>query len=424
MKDSIGVCVEPSVKILHILDHSLPYVTGYSLKTYRLIKLQRDLGLTPLVITSPRHEIVSNSLELIDGIYHYRTFPPMRRGDDFKRHCLPQEEKLSISILQQAISELVSRQRIHLIHAHLPCTSGLAALEVCRREKIPMLYDMSNNVWQLNNRQYSLGQAFEDSSGSAAKEEMISPSLVLRQDLLEAFLWRQAEAVVVREESWRQELIELGVPEGNVFVVSGEESDCHKIPSAQSDSTFSQEGHLQEDDQIVRFIRSLYHRQGASSLLQVCGKISGENEEDGPEARRHQCFNTSGHIIYIGQVGPRNFHRRQPIVEILVYPWVGAGSSREAFSLDPIEALMIDHQEDRSGGKANGNLYEHELEESRGSLGLDNISDLTGKCLKFIINRQIRHLCRERTCQQSKPPLSLLKRMERYFKIYTRLLSA
>ena len=62
------------MKVLHVLDHSLPQVTEYSLKSRYIIKLQKDLGIKPLAVTSPNHETISNPMELIDGVFHYRAF--------------------------------------------------------------------------------------------------------------------------------------------------------------------------------------------------------------------------------------------------------------------------------------------------------------------------------------------------------------
>ncbi|MEW6380553.1 MAG: glycosyltransferase [bacterium] len=404
MEDKKGVLRELPVNILHILDHSLPYVTGYSLRSHTMIKLQRDLGFNPLIITSSRHALVSNPVELIDGIYHYRTFFP-EEGENFGKHCLLGKEKLLISLLNRAVSKIAAQQRVDLIHAHSPCTNGLAALEVCRRKRIPLLYEIDD---------------VQDTLTAGRKEETPLSSPVLRRNL-EAFLWQQAGAVVVREERQREEIIRSGIPGENVYVVPREDG-C------------TRETNLQEDNQTAGFICSLYHLQGVSSLLGVFLKernsTGGSLAVPGTEGDRRkkksgvksQGSDTSGHIIYIGQVKPRNSRRLHPLINVLVYPWLAAGPIGEkVLSSDPIDALLID------GGAAAGeaaDLWEMKADkQAQSTLGAEDISELTGRCLKLLINRQIRHICEERCRQQAGKNPSRLEVMEQYLKIYKTLLS-
>jgi hypothetical protein len=43
------------MKILHILDHSLPVVSGYSPRSHAILRFQKRLGLRPVGLTSPKH---------------------------------------------------------------------------------------------------------------------------------------------------------------------------------------------------------------------------------------------------------------------------------------------------------------------------------------------------------------------------------
>ena len=47
--------VSPRMKILHILDHSLPIHSGYTFRTRAILKAQKAMGWEVLGITGPRY---------------------------------------------------------------------------------------------------------------------------------------------------------------------------------------------------------------------------------------------------------------------------------------------------------------------------------------------------------------------------------
>ncbi len=63
------------MKILHILDHSIPVLDGYSLRTLSILKHQRELGWSTVHLTSPKHEIPGPPTEQVDGWEFFRTDP-------------------------------------------------------------------------------------------------------------------------------------------------------------------------------------------------------------------------------------------------------------------------------------------------------------------------------------------------------------
>ncbi|HYE76198.1 MAG TPA: glycosyltransferase WbuB, partial [Blastocatellia bacterium] len=65
------------MKILHVLDHSVPYLSAYSFRSSCIINRQRQLGINQIVLTSPRHEAFSEECELYDGVEHHRLSWPL-----------------------------------------------------------------------------------------------------------------------------------------------------------------------------------------------------------------------------------------------------------------------------------------------------------------------------------------------------------
>ena len=61
------------MKILHILDHSIPLHSGYTFRTVSILKAQRALGWETFHLTSPKHVNCTVDEEDVDGWHFYRT---------------------------------------------------------------------------------------------------------------------------------------------------------------------------------------------------------------------------------------------------------------------------------------------------------------------------------------------------------------
>ena len=61
------------MRILHILDHSIPLHSGYSFRTLSILKEQRALGWETFHLTSPKHGPTGIDEEEIDGWRFYLT---------------------------------------------------------------------------------------------------------------------------------------------------------------------------------------------------------------------------------------------------------------------------------------------------------------------------------------------------------------
>jgi hypothetical protein len=61
------------MKVLHVLDHYKPHFSGYVFRTSYILKYQKESGLEPVIVTSPKHGDVRTPFEEIDDIHVYRT---------------------------------------------------------------------------------------------------------------------------------------------------------------------------------------------------------------------------------------------------------------------------------------------------------------------------------------------------------------
>ena len=67
------------MRILHILDHSIPLQSGYTFRTRNILNQQRARGWETFHVTSPKQGIVESLKEDVDGLTFYRT-PPVNGG--------------------------------------------------------------------------------------------------------------------------------------------------------------------------------------------------------------------------------------------------------------------------------------------------------------------------------------------------------
>src|SRR5713226_1852589 len=106
------------LKILHILDHSLPLHSGYTIRTQSILQQQRRREWVPVALTSPKHEAnwkgTSEQCEEIGGFRFYRT-GPLLGG----KVPLTGEVRL-MRALARRIEEVAQIEKPALLHAHSP----------------------------------------------------------------------------------------------------------------------------------------------------------------------------------------------------------------------------------------------------------------------------------------------------------------
>jgi len=101
-------------KVLHGLDHSLPYSSGYSFRSDYVIGAQRRLGLHPVVITSPKREDFEHGVETVDGVDYHRLRWPGITAPLRKIPLL--NHSLCLVALTKEIKRLAEALKVDLIH--------------------------------------------------------------------------------------------------------------------------------------------------------------------------------------------------------------------------------------------------------------------------------------------------------------------
>ncbi|MGZ3181052.1 MAG: glycosyltransferase family 4 protein [Telluria sp.] len=125
------------MRILHLLDHSLPRRSGYALHAHALLGAQRARGWQTVQLTGPAQGPARGRESPPADWHYYRTrggaawlavLPPLRRLADQAR-------------LHARVRELVRLSRPNILHAHAAPQLGLAGLLAARRGGLPFVYE-------------------------------------------------------------------------------------------------------------------------------------------------------------------------------------------------------------------------------------------------------------------------------------------
>src|ERR1700730_14843599 len=137
--------IKKTWRILHVLDHSLPLLSGYSVRSHGLITAQQHIGLYPGVVTGPLHNLEDPSAvdTAIEGISYWRT--PLLPG--FEKRVIDARiavlrELLVVRLLRKRILQILDQQSFSVIHAHSPALCGLAALQAASMRGLPFVYEI------------------------------------------------------------------------------------------------------------------------------------------------------------------------------------------------------------------------------------------------------------------------------------------
>ena len=321
------------MKILHILDHSIPLHSGYTFRTRAILENQRKFGWTTDHLTSPKHSQVTKEdikEETIDGFHFFRALP-----EKSLMSKLPILNQLAIvSAIEKRLEEIIDELKPTILHAHSPALNGLAALRVGKKYGIPVVYEV-RAFWE-----------------DAAVDHGTTSEGSLRYRLtktLETYVMRNVDAVTTICEGLRNDIVGRGIPEGKVTV----------IPNAVDPNAFNMDGEVDEalknklgltDNIVLGFIGSFYAYEGLPILIKALpvmleknSKVSvllvgGGPQEDELKALAEK-MGLSDKIIFTGRVPHSEVQLYYNLVDIFVYPRLSMRLTELVTPLKPLEAM-------------------------------------------------------------------------------------
>jgi PEP-CTERM/exosortase A-associated glycosyltransferase len=311
------------MRILHVLDHSLPLHSGYAFRTRAIVKAQLAQGWEVACLTGPRHAADGPDPEVVDGITFYRTPKP-------KPAPSPLGEYREIKALGARLESLAAEWKPDLIHAHSPLLTALAALPVARRRKLPLVYEI-RAFWE------------DAAVGNGTGREGSARYRATR--MLETYAARRADAVAVICEGLRGDLIERGIAADKIVVSpNGVDLSLFGTPPARDPALARRLG--LEGADVIGFIGSFYDYEGLDDLIAampLLPKVHLLLVGGGPkeEALKAQAAPSSAaeRIHFVGRVPHDEVELYYAQIDILVYPRKAMRLTELVTPLKPLEAM-------------------------------------------------------------------------------------
>lgn len=363
------------MKILHILDHSIPLHSGYTFRTRAILEQQRKLGWETVHITSSKHIADAPDMELVDGLQFYRT-----RSSGTLLSRLPLLNQVDvITSLSKRIDQVIAQEKPDILHAHSPSLNGIAALRAGRKHNLPVVYEC-RAFWE-----------------DAAVDHGTSKEWGLRYRItraMETYTFKHADAVTTICNGLKDDIQHRGVPANKITV----------IPNAVDLLQFSQRH--PEDDQgladqlgvtgktVLGFIGSFYAYEGLLLLVKALPMILEQAPETrlllvggGPDGEKLKrlCseLDLEDKVIFTGRVPHSEVTRYYQLVDIFVYPRLHMRLTDLVTPLKPLEAMAQEklvlasdvggHRELIRDGK-NGRLFKAGDQASLAGIALEMIN--------------------------------------------------
>jgi PEP-CTERM/exosortase A-associated glycosyltransferase len=315
------------MRILHVLDHSLPQHSGYTFRTRAIVTAQKAKGLEVACLTGQRQARSGPDPEWIEGIPFYRT-PGSRHGPS------PLREWREIRALSARIDALAGEWRPDQLHVHSPVLNALAALPVARRRGLPLIYEI-RAFWE------------DAAVGNGTGREGSARYRLIR--MLETRAARRADAVAVICEGLRRDLIGRGIaPEKIIVAPNGVDMSLFGNPLAP-DPVFARKLGL-AGAEMVGFIGSFYDYEGLDDLIAAMPLLLARRPKahlllvgGGPmeEALRAQAEASpaKARIHFAGRVPHHEVDRYYGLIDILAYPRKKMRLTELVTPLKPLEAM-------------------------------------------------------------------------------------
>lgn len=315
------------MRILHVLDHSLPLHSGYTFRTRAILKAQIARGWTVAGVTGPRYNAARPDPEISDDLTFFRTPKPRPARS-------PLGDWREVRALARRLDTVIDEWRPDILHAHSPALNGLAALGVARRHGLPLLYEI-RAFWE------------DAAVGNGTGREGSARYRLTRA--LETHVARKADAVSAICEGLRSDLIARGIDGGKVMVSpNGVDMAMFGHPPLP-DRALAAELGLDGKD-VIGFIGSFYDYEGLDDLIAAMPALLNERPQahlllvgGGPMERalRSQAEHSPAkdRIHFIGRVPHDQVERYYSVTDILAYPRKSMRLTDLVTPLKPLEAM-------------------------------------------------------------------------------------
>ncbi len=316
------------MRVIHVLDHSLPLHSGYSFRSRALIMGQQRLGWETVQVTTPRHYRDGPNPESAEGLLFHRSAPVAQ-----KRPVL--RELAEIASTEAKLEELVRAERPDILHAHSPVLTALAARRVARRHNLPLVYEI-RAFWE------------DAAVGNGTDREGSLRYRITRA--LETWLCRRADAVGAICQGLIDDLAARGISRDKLFTIpNAVDLEQFGSPGPRDDALGAQLG-IAPDDDVIGFIGSFYDYEGLDDLIAAMPALVASRPRaqlllvgGGPMAdalaAQAKASPVANRIHFVGRVPHTEVDRYYSLIDVLCYPRKHMRLTDLVTPLKPLEAM-------------------------------------------------------------------------------------
>lgn len=319
------------MRILHVMNESLPNIRGYTIRAKYLLEAQADAGHEVYVLTSPNQGTHSQD-ESISGISYFRScYSPMEK----RMLGLGGKQLVFGRAISRRLKELLHNNQIDIIHAHTPFTVALPALKVARRFKLPFIYE-KRNLW-------------EESAKARGKLSGRWPFYQLSK-AVDRYVTRSADAVCVITESLRNHTIKMGVNPDKIIVIKNGVDTKKFVP--QEPPQELREQCLQGGSMVIGFVGSFFKFEGLPLLVESFADLVqkypyirlvlvGDGEDIGKVKHTIQQRGIQYKVWITGKVDHEKVRNLYSAIDVLVYPRLLSHLTDLISPLKPLEPMAM-----------------------------------------------------------------------------------
>lgn len=318
------------MRILHILDHSIPLHSGYTFRTLAILKEQRALGWETFHVTSTKHIRPGAAEEEVDGWHFYRTPKHFRFAGR-----LPILNQIAVvDGLARRVANIVQAVKPDILHAHSPALNAIPAMIAARKASIPVVYEV-RAFWE-----------------DAAVDHGTSSEWGVRYRLtraLENFALRRVDAITTICEGLRNDMIGRGIAPEKITTIPNA-VDIEKFSASRTVNKSLKEQLGLGNKRIMGFIGSFYAYEGLDILLQALPIMLPQHPDlrvllvgGGPQDEQlRQLASRLGigdKVVFTSRVPHDKVQDYYDLIDILVYPRLSMRLTDLVTPLKPLEAM-------------------------------------------------------------------------------------
>ncbi len=314
-----------SLRILHVLDHSLPLHSGYTFRTLSLLREQRALGWETVQLTTPKQGAGTSLQEDADGWTFHRT--PSADGCN----VLTQ-----MRLTAGRLDSVIQATRPDVIHAHSPVLNAVPSLWVGHRRRLPVVYEV-RAFWE---------DAAVDHGSTAEGSLRYRASRAL-----ETFALQRADQVTTICEGLRRDIAARGIAPERITVIPNAVDVGEFRFGAEPDADLRHALGL-DGTTVIGFAGSFYAYEGLDLLLEALRQMLPRHPQlrvllvgGGPQESALKAQATAAgiqdRVIFTGRVPHTDVQRYYQLIDVLAYPRLPMRLTELVTPLKPLEAMAL-----------------------------------------------------------------------------------